>query len=159
MTGRHPTTGQRLVDAVTGDQSPHGPLDTDIDVSVTSQPCFSGREACANALAIRAQETSRDCVDGEHYRECEKAKRSTGPSFRQAPEQVSAQRCLGDWRGRHFGRSRAPSIFLHIQRRKEVRPARRALFSLAPRETVEPVQDDLSARHVRLFFFFFSSLG
>ena len=60
MTGRRPTTSQRLVDAVTGDQSTYSLLDTGSDVRVTNQPCFPGREAGTNALASRAQETSRE---------------------------------------------------------------------------------------------------
>ena len=55
MVGRRPTTGQRLGDAVTGDQS----LEADIDVSVTCPLCFPEREASAVALASQAQETSR----------------------------------------------------------------------------------------------------
>ena len=66
IVGRRPTTGQRLVDAVTGDQSTDRHLDTDINVRATSQPCFPGREAGANALASRAQETSRECTNWEH---------------------------------------------------------------------------------------------
>ena len=45
------TTGQRLVDVVAGDQSTDRHSDTDIDIRVTSQPCFLGLEAGANALA------------------------------------------------------------------------------------------------------------
>ena len=37
-----------------------------IDIRVTSQTCFLGREAGALALASRAQETSRECIDGGH---------------------------------------------------------------------------------------------
>ena len=60
MAGQCPTAGKRLVDSVTGDQSAGSHLETDIDVRVTSQPCFSWREAGANALASRAQETPRE---------------------------------------------------------------------------------------------------
>ena len=37
-------------------------LDPNIDVRVTSQPCFLGREAGAKALASRTLEMSRDCI-------------------------------------------------------------------------------------------------
>ena len=55
-----------MVDAVTGDQRTDSSLDTGIDVRVTSQPRVPEGEAGTNALASRVQETSRECVDGEH---------------------------------------------------------------------------------------------
>ena len=54
-TGKCPVTGQGVVYAVTGDQSTDSHLNVDVDV--TSQPYFFWLEACANALASRAQET------------------------------------------------------------------------------------------------------
>ena len=50
---------QSLVKAVAGDSRTDRHLDTHIDVGVTSQPLFPGREAGADPLASRAQETSR----------------------------------------------------------------------------------------------------
>ena len=47
-TGQCPTTGHRLVDAVTGDQITDSHLDTDIDVRVTSQSCCPGRGGWCN---------------------------------------------------------------------------------------------------------------
>ena len=55
MTGRRPTTGQRLVDVVTGDQRT-----ADINVRVTRPYCSLEREAGAVALASRAQAMSRN---------------------------------------------------------------------------------------------------
>ena len=56
-------TDQILVEAVAGDPRTDRHLDT-VDVRVTSQPFFfPGREASANALSSRAQETSCECVD------------------------------------------------------------------------------------------------
>ena len=60
MTHRCSAAVQRLVDAVTRDQSTDRHLDTDIDVRVTSQPRFPEREAGAAAPASRAQETPRE---------------------------------------------------------------------------------------------------
>ena len=59
MTGQCPKTRQRLVDAVTVDQSTDRHFDTGGDVRVASQRCFPEREAGAGALASRAQETPR----------------------------------------------------------------------------------------------------
>ena len=42
MTGRCPTAGQHLVEAVASAQSIDRHFDTDIDVRVTSQPFFLG---------------------------------------------------------------------------------------------------------------------
>ena len=70
---------------------------TDMDIRVTSQPCFLGPEAGAVALASRAQETSRECIDGEH---CERRRGAQEDDLlnaisRHALEQFSPQmRCL-----------------------------------------------------------------
>ena len=56
-------TDQILVEAVAGDPRTDRHLDTAIGDRVTSQTLFLGREADANALASRAQETSCECVD------------------------------------------------------------------------------------------------
>ena len=74
MTGQCPKTGQRLVDAVTVDQSSDSHFDTGGDVRVASQRCFPEREAGADALASRAQETPSK----HHCREGGKAKTSAG---------------------------------------------------------------------------------
>ena len=66
-TGQCITTGQRLVNAVAGDQNTDRYLDTDIDVRVTSQPCFPEREAGAIALPSRAQEMPHDPKGWEHF--------------------------------------------------------------------------------------------
>ena len=50
-------TRQNVSSTVTGDQGADSPLETDVDVRVTSPPCFFEREAGAGALARRAQET------------------------------------------------------------------------------------------------------
>ena len=60
MTGQCPKTGQRLIDAVTGDQSTDRHLQANIDVRVTSPLCFPEWEAGAVALASRVQAMSRN---------------------------------------------------------------------------------------------------
>ena len=50
-------TRQNVSSTVAGDQGADSPLETDVDVRVTSPPCFFEREAGAGALARRAQET------------------------------------------------------------------------------------------------------
>ena len=50
-------TRQNVASTVTGDQGADSPLETDVDVRVTSPPCLLEREAGAGALASRAQET------------------------------------------------------------------------------------------------------
>ena len=114
MTGQCPTTGQRLVDAVAGDQRTDRHHDTDIDVRVTSQAFSSWAGGWCKSTC----------------------KASTGNVL-----------C-------------ALSIFLHmretgslIQPHREVRPVWRALFLLMRRARVELVQEDLSLRHVRPFYF------
>ena len=84
LTGQCPPTGQRLVDAVTGDQSTDRHLETDIDVRVSSQPCFLGLEAGASALASGAPEMF-----------CEKKKRRALREKNRSPR--AGGRCDGLW--------------------------------------------------------------
>ena len=56
---RSRVTRQSQVGAVKGDQKTDSHFDTDIDVCVTSQPCFLEREAGAVAHVSLAQETLR----------------------------------------------------------------------------------------------------
>ena len=61
--GRIRMTRQNVASTVTGDQGADNPLETDVDVRVTSPPCFLEREAGAGALASRAQETPGRNID------------------------------------------------------------------------------------------------
>ena len=61
--GRIRMTRQNVASIVTGDQGADNPLETDVDVRVTSPPCFLEREAGAGALASRAQETPGRNID------------------------------------------------------------------------------------------------
>ena len=63
ITVQRPTTGLRLVDAVTGDRSTDSHLDTGSDVRVASQPCFPGWcYACkpSTGNAARASQAKRE---------------------------------------------------------------------------------------------------
>ena len=56
-------TRQNAVSTVTGDQGADSPPETDVDVRVTSLPCFLEREAGAGAFASRPQETPGRNID------------------------------------------------------------------------------------------------
>ena len=56
-------TRQNVASTVTGDQLADSPRETDVDVRVTSPPCFLEREAGAGAFASRAQETPGGNID------------------------------------------------------------------------------------------------
>ena len=56
-------TRQNVAIIVTGDQGANSPPETDVDVRVTSPPCFHERDAGAGAFASRAQETPGRNID------------------------------------------------------------------------------------------------
>ena len=137
-TGERSANAQRHASAAfAGDQSTDRHLNTNIDVRVTSQPCFPGREAGANEFESRAQVTSRECIDGEPFglprmrNGAEKhGKTHCGPSSRQAPERLLLKDVGGTGlggtlavhvRSRYLAHARFHS---RIQRHKEVRPVR-----------------------------------
>ena len=103
---------QVLVDAVAGDQSTDRHPDTDIDVHVTSQPCFLGREAGANALVSRTQKTSRECTDGKHVGLWRVDKGEENDFFPAKHRSSFPLKDVGGTRlGGTFGRSCALSVF------------------------------------------------
>ena len=88
---------------------------TSIPTSTSVSPaslCFIGRDG-ANALASRAQETSRECIDGEHC---------GLPRMRKGDGELKPYVCVPEVL--HM-RNRSS-----VQRRDEVRPVRRAFFFL-----------------------------
>ena len=94
MTGRCPTAGQHLVEAVASAQSIDRHFDTDIDVRVTSQPFFLGGRLAQTHLQAERQETSRECT-GESTsanRELGKMKLSSCEEAHRAPEQFLFKR-------------------------------------------------------------------
>ena len=56
-------TRQNVASTVAGDLGADSPPETDVDVRVTSTPCFLEREAGAGAFASRAQETPGRNID------------------------------------------------------------------------------------------------
>ena len=80
-------TRQNVASTVTGDKRADSPLETDVDVRVTSPPCFLEREAGAGALASRAQETPGKNMDLVHV--CHTHERLVSDSEVIVLEQVS----------------------------------------------------------------------
>ena len=115
-TGQCPTIGQRLVDAVAGDQSTDRHVDT-TSVSPASLVFLGWRlmhthlQAGRRKLFTNAQCRKRWKGSTSAYREQGKVKRSPCNEARQAPEQFSIQRCWRNWADGHLGLSCAISRF------------------------------------------------
>ena len=106
IVGRRPTTGQRLVDAVTGDQSTDRHLDTDINVRATSRVFQGGRLVQMHSQAEHRKRHANALIGSTAaYRERGKVKLISSKEARQAPEQFSTQRCWRDGPGWHFSHS------------------------------------------------------